>query len=55
MVRGTFRRMGRGGLVVLALCILLPSLSLATVQEDWDWHKVVKAGKNKKNATFIGV
>ncbi len=46
MVRGTFRRMGRGGLVVLALCVLLPRPGLAHVVDNWDWH--LDKGKKKR-------
>lgn len=46
MVRGTFRRMGWGGLIVLALCVLLPRPGLAHVVDNWDWH--LDKGKKKR-------
>ena len=46
MVRGTFGRMGWGGLIVLALCVLLPRPGLAHVVDNWDWH--LDKGKKKR-------
>lgn len=53
MVRGTFGRMGWGGLIVLALCVLLPRPGLAHVIEQWDWHLVEGEKKRHLHWCFI--